>query len=665
MDKTEVESPVKEVTFPNGNQAKLIQVERNAEPAGVLRLLEIQNPGAVIMIAGAAGSLDQGIRSRLLQLFSRGIARAAIKRGAVIIDGGTQAGVMDLMGRGVAERSFQTPLLGVAPAGLVTYQGQPGSSAPADFAPLEPNHSHFVLVEGDAWGDETRLMYALGKALSQPDTAPPSANGAQQTMEKYPVVTILAGGNPEGIAKEEVLSAVRSGWPVTVIEGSGGLADTLAALVKDRPEEIEDPGLAEIVEDGRLSFFPMQKPVAALEQLIVRQLGQDATLQLAWQRFATYDANAGRHRKEFDRWQPSILWLGVIITAVALIQTTLKRPDVQATLLQPEVTWAGPVFGPVLAAAARWLAGLTPYLQFVVVALPILLSISLTLLHRFNAGSKWVALRGAAEEVKREIYRYRTRTAAFVRQESAPSEPKQPPPDGAGADRPTVKPEQGEQPGQPGESATPFSSVLATPEGMLAVRLEEISRQLMQSDVNLSALHQYKGPLPPQYDTAVRDDGFSLLTPDRYIELRLDDQLAFYHNRTGRLEKQLRKLNTLIYVAGGLGTLLAAFGLELWVALTTAGATAMTTYLGYQQVAETLVKYNQTATNLENIKSLWIALPPEEQADPQNVALWVNSTENAMSGELSGWVQQMSDSLAELRRKQAGEQPSGEEGAGS
>lgn len=39
-----------------------------------------------------------------MQLFSRGIARAAVDAEALIMDGGTQAGVMAIMGQGVADR---------------------------------------------------------------------------------------------------------------------------------------------------------------------------------------------------------------------------------------------------------------------------------------------------------------------------------------------------------------------------------------------------------------------------------------------------------------------------------------------------------------------------------------------------------------------------------
>ena len=137
---------------------------------------------------------------------------------------------------------------------------------------------------------------------------------------------VLVNGGP--IAKNEVLRAVRRGWPVVVIESSGELADEIAGYLRQKPTFIMDPVLAEILADGNLHLLDKDEPVEALAQLLTRQLSEAATLELAWQRFAHYDANAARHQKEFDRLQVWILRLGVYTTGLVLTQTTFQRPDV-------------------------------------------------------------------------------------------------------------------------------------------------------------------------------------------------------------------------------------------------------------------------------------------------------------------------------------------------
>jgi hypothetical protein len=44
-----------------------------------------------------------------------------------------------------------------------------GDDEENDKVHLDPNHSHFVLVEGDRWGDETTKLFEIATALSTDD----------------------------------------------------------------------------------------------------------------------------------------------------------------------------------------------------------------------------------------------------------------------------------------------------------------------------------------------------------------------------------------------------------------------------------------------------------------------------------------------------------------
>lgn len=91
----------------------------------------------------------------------------------------------------------------------------------------------------------------------------------------------------------------------------------------------------------------------------------------------------------------------------------------------------------------------------------------------------------------------------------------------------------------------------------------------------------------------------------------------------------------------------------IWIALTTAVASAVMTYLSYRQTESTLTGYNQTATDLDNILSWWTSLEPEEQALRENVATLATHTEQVLADELSSWTQRMTDALEKLRETQA------------
>jgi hypothetical protein len=115
----------------------LLAPPAETKAADILHALDIAPPKALILVAGGAADLDAAVQPRLVQLCSRGIARAAANIGALLMDGGTQAGVMAMMGQGVADRGRKTALVGVAPAGKVTYPDGPADGSSTDGAALE------------------------------------------------------------------------------------------------------------------------------------------------------------------------------------------------------------------------------------------------------------------------------------------------------------------------------------------------------------------------------------------------------------------------------------------------------------------------------------------------------------------------------------------------
>ncbi len=243
-----------EIHFPNGNWAQAILPSAGTRITDLLHTLDIQQPDAVIIIAGGASEMDEQVHPDQVRLFTRGIAQIAASARALIIDGGTQAGVMAIIGQAVAGQQRRPTLLGVAPAGSVAYPGKPTGMSGSEGVPLDPNHSHFVLVETDEWGGETETMYELAEALS---TGRPS-------------VAVLINGGP--IAKSEVLHNVHQKRPIIVLEDSGRLADEIARLWQEKPASIPDPQLAEITLHGNIHVFPLTGSAMELAQLTKRLL---------------------------------------------------------------------------------------------------------------------------------------------------------------------------------------------------------------------------------------------------------------------------------------------------------------------------------------------------------------------------------------------------------
>ena len=242
------------IVFPNGNQAQAIFFPSAAHVDDLPTLLHIPSFSSVITIIGGAALMEDTGSAHPADLFTHGVALLAATHNALIIDGGTQAGVMELMGTGVAEQQHRSPLLGVAPASLVSYPEQLDRTGQKERVPLDPNHSHFVLVETDEWGGETATMYELAQLFSQ----------------GHPSVAIVVNGG--AIAIQEALYNVRQKRTIIVLQGSGRAADDIARLWQEKPSTITDPNLAEIIQHGQIHLFPLTGAATNLMQLMQQLL---------------------------------------------------------------------------------------------------------------------------------------------------------------------------------------------------------------------------------------------------------------------------------------------------------------------------------------------------------------------------------------------------------
>ena len=196
--------------------------------------------------------LEDSRKARLAELFTSAVAPVAAEAGALVIDGGTQSGVMAMVGEALARDGRGSQLLGIAPIGKVTYPGGPNDANIGGGTPLEPNHSHFVLVESDEWGDETDKMFKLARALN------------------VAVATMLINGGP--IAENEALRSVRNGWPLLVVEGSGRFADELSAAIRNG-QSTKSTIVSEIARSGRVTIFHVEDSAEKLRNSLRQMLG--------------------------------------------------------------------------------------------------------------------------------------------------------------------------------------------------------------------------------------------------------------------------------------------------------------------------------------------------------------------------------------------------------
>jgi hypothetical protein len=167
-------------------------VARLGLPTGVPVLVVVG--GADGVDAATAGHIDDVVRHVLLP--------AIQEVGAVVVDGGTDSGVMRSLGRCRADADWAGPLVGVAVAALVdTDRG----------AALEPHHTHVVLTPGEKWGDESATLADLAGAVAA----------------GQPTVTVLLNGG--SVSRTDVQHSVARDRPVLAYAATGRLAAELAA----------------------------------------------------------------------------------------------------------------------------------------------------------------------------------------------------------------------------------------------------------------------------------------------------------------------------------------------------------------------------------------------------------------------------------------------------
>lgn len=185
------------------------------EPA--LEALAVSRPRPALALVGGAAGLGEDALVRLRPLFVDALCPLAERLGLCVIDGGTDAGVMGLMGRARESRGASFPLLGVVVEALVAGRGASASATDAEAARLEPNHSHFLLVEGSRWGDESPWIAATATAVAR----------------ELAAATVLVDGGE--LAWGDAEESVREGRSLVTVEGSGRSADELADALAGRP----------------------------------------------------------------------------------------------------------------------------------------------------------------------------------------------------------------------------------------------------------------------------------------------------------------------------------------------------------------------------------------------------------------------------------------------
>lgn len=198
------------IDFPDGQTLCVFPGERS-DLGQAISELRLNDGYPVIVLIG--GDIDEhqaeGTR-RAIQT----IARVAEDLHALVICGGTDMGVMSEIGQIRWRNRYQFPLVGIAPEELVTWTDGPRSTKFLWWGEkrwqLESHYSHFILVPGSQFGDESPWIMDTATLLSKDHRA----------------ATILINGGE--VSRKDIELSLENGRPVIAVSRTGRLADELA-----------------------------------------------------------------------------------------------------------------------------------------------------------------------------------------------------------------------------------------------------------------------------------------------------------------------------------------------------------------------------------------------------------------------------------------------------
>lgn len=209
-------------------------------------------PTVAIIVTGGAQNFE--MLPRVERVFREGLVKAARMTNAWVFTGGSASGCMKYVGEALASHP-DIPCIGMPVFGnvlgseqikkkvcsladmrdnkeqMVEYvHGESDNSL--NGAALEPNHTHFILIDNgekgpNAWG--TEIEFGLDVQL---------AYCAHEEGNRVPAVLLVVQGGPGTL--RTVVSAVKRGVPVVVIVDSGGCASAIHNfLTRSKEEELE------------------------------------------------------------------------------------------------------------------------------------------------------------------------------------------------------------------------------------------------------------------------------------------------------------------------------------------------------------------------------------------------------------------------------------------
>ena len=224
--------PIPIIQFDRTRRAYCFFATESTKPQDIISVLHLAPlPKGIICISGGATQFPSNTIPRMTELIESSIAPLVYEHSLLVIDGGTEAGIMQITGKvlrkfkhlnPIMQANFQMqhsdfedlPLMGFVPEAKVKYPG--ALPSPKRDILLDPNHTYFVLVRGvQEWGKEVECMFTFLDYLAKD--------------ENLPAIHVIANGGR--ITIMEAYYSVQQGRDIIILEGSCRAPKVIVAAI--------------------------------------------------------------------------------------------------------------------------------------------------------------------------------------------------------------------------------------------------------------------------------------------------------------------------------------------------------------------------------------------------------------------------------------------------
>jgi hypothetical protein len=245
------------IRFSDTQYSPAVRVDPQDDVQTVIDSFGLMTPRPTLFITGGASRMTEEDIERTREIINEGIAKFAEAHNITIIDGGTEAGVMQMIGEARKKHNYKFPLIGCSPYYKVTFPGAEITAADGAEAGLEDGHSHFVLVNTPEWGGESQTIVNLTRAIA---------------ARQRPMIGVLINGG--SIAERDVYYATAIGddrIPILVLDGSGRTADNISNAYKT--QTTDNYMIRAIIKGGDIRLTPLAEGVPTLLRHLTKHFG--------------------------------------------------------------------------------------------------------------------------------------------------------------------------------------------------------------------------------------------------------------------------------------------------------------------------------------------------------------------------------------------------------